>query len=66
MRSTHTYAIMDVSASTYDEIRAALEEAGYRDSIHGGRGTSDILDMHGIALRRNSSDPPTDGQEGEA
>ncbi len=44
---TRTYAVMEVSAAVYDEIRAKLEAAEYQHAI-GERGE---LDMHGIALR---------------
>ena len=43
---TYTYAIMEVSQKTYDEIRAKLENAGYGDMID----CKGNLDMHGIAL----------------
>ncbi len=47
---THTYAIAEVSRSAYDEIRAILIDAGYQQAIHRD-GNSEVLDMHGIALR---------------
>ena len=49
---THTYAIMEVSQETFDEIRAKLLEAGYDDQIHPTRYLAiELLDMHGIALQ---------------
>ena len=48
---THTYAILEVSENTYNEIAAKLREAGYenqfndRDSV-----CTAVIDMHGIAL----------------
>jgi len=40
---SHTYALLPVSRSTYDEIRGKLQQAGYSVS-------DPELDMHGIAL----------------
>lgn len=45
MRSTYTYALLDVSAETFREIRQKLEAAGYAHALHG-----DLIDMRGIAL----------------
>lgn len=50
MRTTRTYAIMHVSESAYNEIKAKLEAAGYQHAIHGGAVV--CLDMHGIALAK--------------
>lgn len=46
MRSTRTYAILEVSAGAYAEIRALLHDAGYQHAFH-----DDVIDMHGIALK---------------
>lgn len=54
MRSTHTYALCEVSKSAYDEIRAKLIEAGYEDQMHDDDGKI-VIDMHGIALAEQSS-----------
>lgn len=43
---THTYAVLDVSAACYAEIRRRLAAADYRHAFHG-----DVIDMHGIAIR---------------
>ena len=48
LRSTYTYALLDVSAATYDEIEKKLREAGY-DHAFNDKGE---IDMHGIALAR--------------
>lgn len=48
-RSTHTYAILEVSPAAYDEIRAKLEAAGYEHAFHDG-----LVDMHGLALQRQT------------
>lgn len=46
MRTTHTYAILEVSAEAYAEIRALLEAAEYQHAFH-----DDVVDMHGIAVK---------------
>lgn len=52
MRTTHTYATLEVSAATYDEIAAKLKEAGYDHAFDDG-----AIDMHGIGLVRIAPDP---------
>lgn len=47
MRSTHTFAVLKVSQSTYDEIREKLQTAAYDHAFH----ENGIIDMHGIALQ---------------
>lgn len=47
MRSTYTFATLDVSAAAYDEIKAKLTEAGYSHAFVDG-----AIDMHGIGLTR--------------
>lgn len=51
MSATHTYAVLDVSAAAYDEIRRKLEDANYQHAFHpdGGR---ILIDMHGIAIAK--------------
>lgn len=66
-RATHTCALLEVSAETYDEIRSKLEAAGYDHVFL----PDDGLDMHGIALTkgparasaesRDDADPPGQG-----
>lgn len=65
---THTYALLEVSGSTYDEIALKMREAGY-DAFR-VEGSRYAIDMHGIALiradrRRNperrKADPPPHG-----
>lgn len=48
MSGTHTFAGLEVSQGTYDEIRAKLEAAGY----HHAFAESGAIDMHGIGLLR--------------
>ena len=49
---TYTYAILEVSQATYDEIRLRLIAADYAHAIDGT-----VIDMHGIALQVQSRDP---------
>ena len=51
---THTYAIMEVSASTYQEIRKILEEAGYQLAFE----DDGVIDLHGLALKKNETEEP--------
>ena len=52
IRSTHTYAILEVSRAAYIEIKEKLEKAGYSDQFHDDRdGDGVVIDMHGIALK---------------
>jgi len=46
MSQTHTYAILDVSHATYDEIARKLKAAEYWHAFD-----RDVIDMHGIGLR---------------
>lgn len=47
MRQTHTYSILQVSQSTYNEIRDKLKTAAYDHAFH----EDGIIDMHGIAIQ---------------
>ena len=49
-RSTYTYAILEVSAPVYEEIRKKLAAAGYGDQFGKDDG-AEVIDMHGIALK---------------
>ncbi len=49
---THTYAILRVSAETYNEIRGLLVAAGYDDQLH-DKPAGEVIDMHGIALQQH-------------
>ena len=46
MRTTHTYALLEVSHNAWKEIKAKLLEAGYDHAIN----DEGEIDMHGIAL----------------
>ena len=54
MRSTHTYAELEVSELVYDEIRRKLEAAGYDHALQDG-----TIDMHGIGLVKMSRERDT-------
>lgn len=52
---THTYAVLEVSQRTYNEIKEKFEEAGYQQAFHDD-GPFDptkpsLIDMHGVALQ---------------
>ena len=49
LRHTHTYALLDVSPSAFDEIWNKLNDAGYGDQLIIHNGTREI-DLHGIGL----------------
>jgi hypothetical protein len=55
IRTTYTYALMDVSEQTYYEIYDKLREAGYDHCIVRDDGDV-VLDLHGIALRKRTPD----------
>lgn len=50
MTHTHTYAILPVSSSTYQEIKKKLLDADYKH-VFGDDGDGECMDMHGIALQ---------------
>lgn len=53
VRTTHTYALMEVSGGTHAEVLTKLRAAGYDHAIHCDANEHDgqaRLDMHGIAL----------------
>jgi len=43
---THTYALLEVSPATFEEIRQKLVDAGY-EQVHDGQ-----IDMNGLALTK--------------
>jgi hypothetical protein len=51
---TYTYAVLEVSEATYDEIHRLLSEAGY------GRACDEdgLISMRGIAIQRGKPTPP--------
>jgi hypothetical protein len=56
MAITHTFAELEVPSELYDLVAQKLETAGYLHAIEGG-----VIDMHGIALVRESHDIPGQG-----
>lgn len=50
IRQTHTYAILEVSQATYDEIKEGLEKAEYNHAFHRESSERIVIDMHGIAV----------------
>ncbi len=56
-RATYTYAVLEVSAATYDEIAAKLRAAGYDHAFDSEEQT---ISMQGIALRAESTNEETE------
>lgn len=50
IKSTHTYAILEISQAAYNEIKSLLEKAGYDHVFHEDTEFGIVMDMHGIAL----------------
>ena len=50
---THTYALLEVSNATYQEVKRKLMDAGYAHAIN----SDGEIDMHGIALVVDKSKP---------
>ena len=55
LRSTYTYAILEVSDSAYKEIAKLLRDAGYHGSFQKEDG-EECIDMHGIALKSSKTE----------
>jgi hypothetical protein len=55
-RTTHTYALLEVSAAAYDEVASKLRACGYGSSIN----DEGEIDMHGIALVRSQPETSMD------
>ncbi len=47
MKTTHTYALLEVSAAAFREVSEKLRAAGYD---HAFDADGNVIDMHGIAL----------------
>ena len=47
---SHTYVLLAISQTAYDEIHGLLAAAGYQQAFHAVDGRI-VIDMHGIALR---------------
>src|SRR5262245_44629824 len=59
IKQTHTYSILEISRSAYDEIKDKLIEAGYQHAVM-KEGEREVIDMHGIAIAQE--DGKLDGQ----
>lgn len=59
LRTTRTYAVMEVSAAAFAEIRQKLIDAGYQQALHQDGEYALVLDMHGVVLANGdrASDP---------
>ncbi len=53
--TTHTYALLEVSDQTFEEIKDKLKRAGYQDQFHDDDGRL-IIDLHGLALVKEIDD----------
>ncbi len=56
-KSTHTYAVLEVSSKAYQEVRALLAAAGYEHAFIESK-KAEVIDMHGIALSSGSEPEP--------
>jgi hypothetical protein len=54
---THTYATLQVSRSTFDEIAAKLSDAGYEPAFDVDASNEPVIDMHGIGLVASTASP---------
>lgn len=50
MRSTHTYAVLEVPPVVYAAVKALLQRAGSYEHAFLADGAKERIDMHGIAL----------------
>ena len=57
MRTTHTYAVLQISREAYEEIRAKLSEAGYEDQLCMIGNQQEAIDMQGIAVTQKQKCP---------
>ena len=53
LNATHTFAELEVSPGSYDEVHRLLTKAGYDHAFMPAGG----IDMHGIGLTRRPEDP---------
>ncbi len=61
LRQTHTYVILPLSPAAYREIRATLLDAGYGHAFHNVGTRDEVIDMHGIAVKRAPEEDDGDG-----
>ncbi len=50
MSTTHSYAILEISQASYEEIKASLFKAGYQHAFHKDIDGREVIDMHGLAV----------------
>lgn len=62
---THTYAVLEVSHETWNEISQKLRAAGYDHSFHESRTDGLVIDMHGIALKSSERERHQLPKEGD-
>ena len=53
---THTYDILEVSKSTYDEISDKLGKNGYHDAFISDGRYGIVIDMQGLALAKDQKE----------
>lgn len=53
MRTTHTFAVLELSQLAFDEIKAKLTAAGYQHAFFQDDGKL-TMDMHGIGVREET------------
>lgn len=49
---TYTFALLELSSSTYEEIARKLKEAGYEQAFM----EDGVIDMHGIGIQKETSE----------
>lgn len=57
---THTYALVEISASAYQEVVEILRKAKYHHAIDERTNT---IDMHGLALRLDPAKAPANAED---
>jgi len=65
MRTTHTYAILEVKPEIYDEVKRLLQAADYHHAFHKD-GADEVIDMTGIALQAKKFLPYPPGMQAES
>lgn len=53
-KTTHTFAVLEVSESTFKEIHDKLKEH-YSDQIFNGTDGNLVIDMHGVGIQQGSN-----------
>lgn len=55
---SHTYALLELTPSAFEEIYEKLKLAGYGHAFIKKRGEATVIDMHGIGVSANKSSVP--------